>query len=175
MSIHTPSGHLYQHGVLTAIKGKGLLITGAAGTGKSSLALELLSMGFQLIADDSIKIASINNRIIGSCPPLLERILHTRELGLISIPKVFGDQAWLSQHTIDYVVELQIQVNKDPDLTNKNEQFTILDKKLPFITLSTSSPASLSNRILCWLAMQAEQELIQNDFIYRQQQMMTSL
>ena len=42
------------HGVLINIFNKGVLLTGHAGIGKSSLALELIGAGHQLIADDIV-------------------------------------------------------------------------------------------------------------------------
>jgi len=163
------------HGVLISINNKGVLIIGDAGIGKSSLALELLYQGHQLIADDSIEISNINNQLIGKCPPLLEHILHTRELGLISISHVFGDKAWQAQHTIDYVLKLQAEVKNELGLNLLDKQYTLLNKKLPLLTLSIHNPTSLIHRLLCWISMQSEQHLVAQEFTHRQHAMMASL
>jgi len=57
------------HGELLEVFGLGLLITGASGIGKSELALELVSRGHRLIADDSPELIRIAPNVIeGSCP-----------------------------------------------------------------------------------------------------------
>jgi len=43
------------HASCVAVDGKGLLITGASGSGKSALALQLMAFGAHLIADDRVK------------------------------------------------------------------------------------------------------------------------
>ena len=47
------------HGVFIEVMGVGVLLTGAAGVGKSELALELISRGHRLIADDAPEFALI--------------------------------------------------------------------------------------------------------------------
>ena len=163
------------HGVLISINNKGILIIGDAGIGKSSLALELLYQGHQLIADDSVEISATNKQIIGKCPPLLADKLHTRELGLISVSHVFGDQAWQVQHTIDYVLKLQSGVDNESSLSLLNKQYCLLDKTLPFLTLNTYNPASLVSRLLCWIRMQPKQHLLAQEFSQCQRTIMTSL
>ena len=48
-----------RHGVLMDVLGVGVLITGDSGVGKSELALELISRGQGLVADDVVEISRI--------------------------------------------------------------------------------------------------------------------
>ena len=60
------------HGVFIEVMGVGVLLTGAAGIGKSELALELVSRGHRLIADDAPDFARLApDTVEGSCPPAL--------------------------------------------------------------------------------------------------------
>lgn len=161
------------HGVFINISGHGVLIIGSAGIGKSSLALELLSQGHQLIADDVVEFSSHVDMVVGFCPPLLKALLHTRELGLIAVLDVFGNDAWHAQHKIDYVVELSQHLEIDTQLTAPHKYYTILGLSFPLVTLSISNPASLSSRLICWLAMQNKQYDAEQEIISRQQSMMS--
>lgn len=49
-----------------AISGRGVVLTGAPGAGKSDLALRLISEGATLIGDDVVEVAVINGRLAGS-------------------------------------------------------------------------------------------------------------
>ncbi len=82
------------HGVFLEIAGIGLLLSGNAGVGKSELALELLSRGHRLIADDAPVFTKVSSGTIrGSCPALLQDFLEVRGLGILNIRAMFGDNA----------------------------------------------------------------------------------
>jgi HPr kinase/phosphorylase len=62
--------------------GMGVLITGDSGVGKSELALELISRGHGLVADDVVELACIAPTTIeGRCPSMLRDYLEVRGLG----------------------------------------------------------------------------------------------
>jgi HPr kinase/phosphorylase len=61
-----------------------VLITGAAGSGKSSLALALMAYGCQLIADDGTQITSEQGRLVARCPPALLGMIEARGVGLLN-------------------------------------------------------------------------------------------
>ncbi|CAN5248962.1 HPr(Ser) kinase/phosphatase [soil metagenome] len=82
------------HGVFVDVLGIGVLITGESGLGKSELALELISRGNGLVADDAVDLARIApDYIEGRCPPLLQNLLEVRGLGLLDIRAIFGETA----------------------------------------------------------------------------------
>lgn len=69
-----------------AIDGRALLIEGAPGAGKSSLALALMDRGAQLIGDDGVSLDRVDDRIIASPPPNIAGLIEVRGVGLISRP-----------------------------------------------------------------------------------------
>ena len=82
------------HGVFMEVQGFGALIKGDAAIGKSELALELISRGHRLIADDIVDFFRISpERIEGRCPPLLQDFLEVRGLGILNIRALFGDNS----------------------------------------------------------------------------------
>ena len=155
------------HGILINIFNKGILLTGRAGIGKSSLALELIGAGHSLIADDIVDFQlDSHGAIIGSCPTMLEGLLHTRELCLIPIESLFGPHAWQPQIKLDYVINIQENYHHQSALKPALEKENICGKPIPKLILSLNNPASLAVRITAWLQLQnvpqnTEQLLIQ--------------
>jgi HPr kinase/phosphorylase len=95
------------HGVLMSVYGKGVLITGESGMGKSELGLELIRKGHVLIADDRVDVRRIHNTIYGSAPDLLKGYLELRGIGIIDIERMFGASSMLDTMRIDFVVYLE--------------------------------------------------------------------
>jgi HPr kinase/phosphorylase len=95
------------HGVLMSVYGKGVLITGESGMGKSELGLELIRKGHVLIADDRVDVRRIHNTIYGSAPELLKGYLELRGIGIIDIERMFGASSMLDTMRIDFVVYLE--------------------------------------------------------------------
>ncbi|RPH66127.1 MAG: HPr kinase/phosphorylase [Burkholderiales bacterium] len=95
------------HGVLMDVLGMGVLISGESGLGKSELALELISRGHGLVADDVVELARIAPHAIeGHCPPLLRDLLEVRGLGLLDIRTIFGETAVRRKMTLKLIVNL---------------------------------------------------------------------
>ena len=96
------------HGVLLDVLDVGVMITGHSGVGKSELALELISRGHGLIADDVVELYRIAPNIIeGRCPPMLKDFLEVRGLGMLSIRTIFGETAIRIKKNLKLIVELQ--------------------------------------------------------------------
>ena len=96
------------HGVFMDVLGLGVLITGDSGVGKSELALELVSRGHGLVADDVVELARITPTTIeGRCPGLLRDFLEVRGLGLLNIRTIFGETASRRKMKVSLIVHLQ--------------------------------------------------------------------
>ncbi|OZI53207.1 HPr(Ser) kinase/phosphatase [Bordetella genomosp. 4] len=95
------------HGVFMDVLGLGVLITGESGLGKSELALELISRGHGLVADDAVEFSRIApNMIEGHCPPLLQNMLEVRGLGLLDIRTIFGETSVRRKMRLKLIVHL---------------------------------------------------------------------
>jgi HPr kinase/phosphorylase len=96
------------HGVFMDVLGMGILITGDSGVGKSELALELISRGHGLVADDVVEMARIApSTIEGRCPGMLRDFLEVRGLGLLNIRTIFGETASRRKMKLKLIVHLQ--------------------------------------------------------------------
>lgn len=96
------------HGVFMEVLSLGVLLTGASGVGKSELALELLTRGHRLIADDAPLFARIApDIIIGTAPDVLQDFLEVRGLGVLNMRKMYGDSAIKPSKYLKLIVDLQ--------------------------------------------------------------------
>jgi len=95
------------HGVFLDVLGLGVLITGESGLGKSELALELISRGHGLVADDAVELSRTAPHVIdGHCPPLLQNMLEVRGLGLLNIRTIFGETSVRRKMKLKLIVHL---------------------------------------------------------------------
>ena len=97
------------HGVFIEVQGFGVLIKGSPAIGKSELALELISRGHRLVADDIVDFYRVSpERIVGRCPPLLQDFLEVRGLGILNIRALFGDSAVKPTKPLDLIIQLEM-------------------------------------------------------------------
>ena len=96
------------HGVFMEVQGMGVLLTGDPAVGKSELALELITRGHRLIADDAPEFSRMAPDILtGSCPPLLQEFLEVRGLGILNVRSMFGDSVIKREKYLRLIVNLR--------------------------------------------------------------------
>ena len=97
------------HGVFIEVQGFGVLIKGNPAIGKSELALELITRGHRLIADDIVDFYRISpERLEGRCPELLQDFLEVRGLGILNIRTLFGDNSVKPTKPLDLIIQLEL-------------------------------------------------------------------
>jgi HPr kinase/phosphorylase len=97
-----------RHGVLLDVLGMGVLLTGDSGVGKSELALELITRGGGLVADDVVELYHIAPETLeGRSPELLKDFLEVRGLGMLNIRTIFGETAVRVRKNLKLIVQLE--------------------------------------------------------------------
>lgn len=71
------------HASCVALAGRGVLIMGAAGAGKSALALELMAYGAALVADDRTCLRASQGGLIASAPPSIAGLIEARGVDIL--------------------------------------------------------------------------------------------
>jgi len=108
------------HGVLLDVLGMGVMITGDSAVGKSELALELISRGSGLIADDVIELYRIAPETLeGRCPSLLRDFLEVRGLGVLNIRTIFGEAALRPRKNLKLIVHLEKPAGAEPQYVER--------------------------------------------------------
>lgn len=76
------------HATAIALGGKGCLLLGPSGSGKSDLALRLLDAGAKLIGDDYVEIARAGKKLTVHALKPLRGHLEVRGVGIVSLAPV---------------------------------------------------------------------------------------
>ncbi len=138
------------HGVFMEVYSIGVLLTGESGSGKSELALELITRSHRLVADDAPEFTNIAPDVLdGMCPDLLQDLLEVRGLGVLNVREMFGDTAVKRNKYLRLIVHLERQ---DPQLNPKPVDRlygdvghrSVLDIDIPLITLPVAPGRNLA-------------------------------
>jgi HPr kinase/phosphorylase len=135
------------HGVLLEIFGLGVLLIGASGAGKSECALDLITRGHSLVADDRVTAKRYpHGDLMGFCQEPLRHHMEVRGLGIVNVQDLFGLAAVRERKSIDLVIELEPWDESKPyDRLGLDEQvYKILDVPCPHITLPVALGRNLS-------------------------------
>ncbi len=138
------------HGVLMEVNSIGVLITGESGTGKSELALELITRGHRLVADDAPEFTLIAPDVIdGSCPEMLRDLLEVRGLGVLNVREMFGHTAVKPSKYLRLIVHLQPMTQNGTDDAMKRlygdvGYREVLDVPIPQIVIPVASGRNIA-------------------------------
>jgi len=138
------------HAVLVDIYGLGVLLIGKSGVGKSESALDLITRGHSLVADDRVTIRRYpSGDLIGYCEEPAKHHMELRGLGIINVKDLFGLAAIRERKTIDLVIELEPwEEGKVYDRLGLDETvFKILDSLVPNIRMPVATGRNVANLV----------------------------
>jgi HPr kinase/phosphorylase len=92
---------LLVHGTCVAIDGRGVLLRGPPGSGKSDLALRLIDSGARLVADDQTRIEEKEGRLLASPPAAIAGRIEVRGVGIVAL-------SHLAAAPLELVVDLAV-------------------------------------------------------------------
>lgn len=95
------------HAVMLEVLGLGVLLIGDSGVGKSECALDLITRGHSLVADDRVIVRRYpHNELGASGDPATGHHMELRGLGILNVRDLFGLAAVRERKRIDLVIEL---------------------------------------------------------------------
>lgn len=136
------------HAVLVRVFDIGTLLIGESGIGKSECALDLVTRGHRLVADDAVKIFVESSRLVGKAPDLTRYLLEIRGLGIINVPELFGESAVCDRSEIDLCIELRkwTEATSNP-LGDAIVEYHIAGGAIPKFVLPVSSGRNLATLV----------------------------
>ena len=116
---------LVHQATCVAIGGRAVLIEGAPGSGKSSLALALIDRGAQLVGDDGVTLTVEDGVVMAAPPPHTAGLLEVRNVGLLPFPA-------LARAPVALVLRLDREA---PRFIEDAERITLAGVSLPLVRL----------------------------------------
>ena len=113
------------HATCVAIAGRGLLIAGASGAGKSDLALRLIDRGAMLVSDDYTSVVRDGDGLVARVPDRIAGAIEVRGIGIVALP-----------HLDSVPLALLIDLDEAPERMPTIDQREIAGLPLPWIALA---------------------------------------
>lgn len=124
------------HASCVSIGGRGVLIAGRSGSGKSDLALRLIDRGALLVSDDYTLLHRTEARLIANAPPSIAGRIEVRGIGIVALAA-----------EADVPVCLMADLDRLPDrLPEAADEVSILGAALPCLAFAgheASAPVKL--------------------------------
>ncbi len=135
------------HGVLLEAYGKGLLITGVSGIGKTTAALDLISDDHFWVADDLALVCRNRNGKLTACGhSKIRNLLHTDKTGIIAVRKLLAAKKVKKSTVLAAIIEAQRTENVRSSMVAGKK--IILGLEVPIISLRIPSSGYLNKNLL---------------------------
>ena len=128
-------------GTLVSIQGRGVLLRGAAGSGKSDTALQLIERGHPLVADDAVDLQRLDGRLTACAPAPSRGMLFIRGIGVVDVATRYGQTAVLASAPLDLLVELE-RTRSPESLEGSWTQETLAGVSVPRLAICPGRPVA---------------------------------
>ena len=119
------------HATCVAIAGRGVLLAGKSGSGKSDLALRLIDRGAMLVSDDYTELRGVGDSLLAQAPATIAGRIEVRGIGIIGMP------------TADRVaVCLYADLDRAPGRLPEPETIRLAGLDIPLFALSALEPSA---------------------------------
>lgn len=109
LEVNQHEGRNLVTGTAVSIRGRGVLIIGASGSGKSALALQMMAYGAELIGDDRVVVRPSDGPARLCPPPVIGGRIEARGIGILDVP--------CSEANLTLVVDLDVvEIERLPEV-----------------------------------------------------------
>lgn len=113
-----------QHASCVAWQGRGILIMGGAGTGKSSLALRLIDRGAMLVSDDYALLTREGDSLVARPPARIAGLIEVRGQGIFRLPcRLFAP------------VALAVRLGREDERLPEPKEWEMLGVNVPLVVM----------------------------------------
>ncbi|MFD1788677.1 HPr kinase/phosphorylase [Sphingomonas floccifaciens] len=120
------------HASCVAIDGRGVLIEGRSGAGKSDLTLRLIDRGAALVSDDYTTLRQESGALIARAPDALAGKIEVRGIGILDLP-----------HVSDIPVALLVAIaDQPPRMPERGQRRRVAGVDLPAVALAALEPSA---------------------------------
>ena len=119
------------HASTVAIGGRGVMILGASGAGKSDLALRLIDRGAMLVADDYTVVTREGEALIAQAPATIAGKIEVRGIGIVERP-------FLARAPVSLAVTLDAEAERMPE----PRTLTVAGVDVAAVTIDPHSPSA---------------------------------
>ncbi|SNS88220.1 HPr kinase/phosphorylase [Tropicimonas sediminicola] len=123
-----------------AMDGRALLILGGSGSGKSSLALDLVGLGATLVSDDGTFLERRGDILLASPPDSIAGRIEARHIGILSLP-------FASEARVILAIDLD---REETDRLPPLREITLMGQTIPLLH-RPPRPVSASGLLQCLL------------------------
>jgi len=129
------TSNMLAHATCVSLTGRGVLIRGAPGSGKSDLALRMIDAGGLLVADDQTELTATGGQIIARAPKTISGQMEVRGIGIVSRPS-------LAAVPVALIVDLaqSPEIERLPEETND----LIMGQQLPVVVLDPAQASAVA-------------------------------
>lgn len=128
-----------EHATCVTVDGRGLLIAGPSGSGKSDLALRLIQGGARLVADDRPELILSGEAVVASAPAAIRGLLEVRGLGIVRL----AEEECADRAEIAAVIDLVAEPGRVTRMPYPSARL-ILGRSVPELALFPFEPSAVA-------------------------------
>lgn len=125
------------------------MLLGPSGIGKSECALDLVTRGHALVADDVVRIRAEGGALSGTAPETIRFFMEIRGVGLLYLPDLYGAASVRERGPVDLVCKLE-EWREGADFDRIGEERAreaFAGVELPVVTLPARPAGSMATLV----------------------------